>query len=43
MSLPALQRDLLAQAANELLPDRSELPRAPYSDQARESDPGEGG
>jgi hypothetical protein len=43
MSLPALQRDLLAQAANELLPDRSDLPRAPYSDQATESDSGEEG
>jgi hypothetical protein len=41
MSLPVLQRDLLAQAANELLPDLTDLPRAPYSDEVKESDTGE--
>lgn len=36
LHLPRLQRDLLAQAANELitdLPDEAFLPRAPYTDE----------
>ncbi|WP_336714842.1 hypothetical protein [Arthrobacter sp. USHLN218] len=32
-SLPALQRDLLAHAANELIDQLPPRPRAPYSDQ----------
>lgn len=32
MSLPRLERDLLAMAANELAPD-GDSPRAPYSDE----------
>lgn len=31
-SLPALQRDLLAHAANELIDEIPPLPRAPFSD-----------
>jgi len=34
-SLPVLQRDLLAQAANELIDELPPLPRAPYSDSSQ--------
>jgi hypothetical protein len=33
LSLPALQRDLLAQAANELIDEQPPPPRAPYVDE----------
>lgn len=38
LSLPELQRDLLAMAANELSSDQAG-PRAPYSDELRPEDP----
>jgi hypothetical protein len=37
-TLPPLQRDLLAHAANELIDDRPPPPRAPYSTDASPSD-----
>jgi hypothetical protein len=36
LSLPALQRDLLAQAANELIDEQPPPPRAPYADELGE-------
>jgi hypothetical protein len=38
-SLPALQRDLLAHAANELIDELPALPRAPYGEQVSLSRP----
>lgn len=37
MSLPALQRDLLAHAANELIDEQPPPPRAPYLDELHAS------
>lgn len=45
-SLPALQRDLLAHAANELIDELPAPPRAPYNEQVSPSGPllpGDGG
>lgn len=39
MSLPPLERDLLAQAANELIDERPALPRAPYTDDEQQAGP----
>lgn len=41
LSLPRLERDLLAMATNELLPD-GKGPRAPYSDELPPVEPGDG-